>query len=261
MVIGRAQATMTSAQDIGDHSGGPGTTGDGAGLTWRAVPGFGTIWQAEVVLHGVSLRSVALALGGGRLAVYSPLPGMDAAGHAELSRLGRPTFLVAPNHFHNRGLAGHAAAHPGVEIVAAAAAVPRLRRQCRLAVGDEAPLRAALPAGLALLAPPTSRTGELWISVEAAGARAWMVGDAFFNIARTPRTPMGLLLRLLGISPGLRIGTSFRWLIRDRAAYLAWLLATLRTHPPTALVPCHGDILQGPDLPDRLARLAEARLR
>jgi hypothetical protein len=252
---------MTNVQSSEDRDGRRRATGQDGGQTWRAVAGFETIWQSEIVLQGVPLRSTAVALGEGRVAVYSPLPVMEAGGHAELARIGRPTFLVAPNHFHNGGLAGHAAAHPGVEIVATATAVPRLRRRCRRAVADPSRLGAILPAGVALLVPPSTRAGELWLCVQGAAGRAWLVADAFFNIARTPRTPMGLLLRLLGISPGLRIGTSFRWLIRDRAVYRDWLLATLRERPPTTLIPCHGDILHAPDLPDRLARLAAARLR
>ncbi len=112
-----------------------------------------------------------------------------------------------------------------------------------------------------MLVPPGTRTGELWLSTPAPGGRAWIVCDAFFNIARAPRTPMGLLLRALGIAPGLRIGTSFLWLLRDRAAYRSWLLAKLAEERPTLLVPSHGDVLADAALPDRLQRLVEEGIR
>jgi hypothetical protein len=70
---------------------------------------------------------------------------------------------------------------------------------------------------------------------------------------------MGLLLVILGSSPGLRIGSGFRWLLRDRAAYRAWLLQLLASQPPTVLVPCHGEILCDPGLPARLRHLVEKR--
>ncbi len=205
---------------------------------------------------GAPLRSVAVALGDGRLAIYSPLRGLGDQAHAELAALGRPAFLIAPNHFHNQGLAEHAARHPGVVVVAAAAAIPRLTRRCRMPVEDTT----ALPPPLSVLVPPATRNGELWLQVETPRARAWIVGDGFFNLARVPRSPIGLLIWALGIAPGLRIGSSFRWLIRDRAHYRRWLLDTLATHPPTTLVPCHGEILHDPALPDRLRRLTTSRL-
>ena len=116
------------------------------------------------------------------------------------------------------------------------------------------PCREPVAAGAA-----ATRAGELWLSFDLPAGRAWTVGDAFFNIARTPPTPIGFLLWLLGISPGLRIGASYRWLVRDRAAYRRWLLDTIAAQRPTTLIPCHGDIVTDPQLPDRLQRLVERR--
>ncbi len=86
------------------------------------------------------------------------------------------------------------------------------------------------------------------------------MGDAFLNIAKTPLSPIGLVLKALACSPGLRISTSFRWLLRDRTAYRRWLLAKLEEERPTVLIPCHGDIIVDESLTERLQRLAEARL-
>jgi hypothetical protein len=134
-----------------------------------------------------------------------------------------------------------------------------VKRRCGQEVRDPALLRDVLPAYVTLLLPPGTRAGELWLSIESPAGRVWTAGDAFFNIARTPRTPMGLLLWLLGISAGLRIGSSFRWLVRDRAGYKRWLLDAIAAQRPTTLIPCHGDILTDPELPDRLRGLVERR--
>jgi hypothetical protein len=228
--------------------------------TWSPVPGLDSVWRAERVVNGVPLRSLAVRLADGRLAIYSPIRRLGRDAHAELAAIGAPAFLVAPNHFHNLGLGEYAAAHPGARVVSSPTAASRVQRRCGHDVHDPALLREALPAELSLLLPPGTRAGELWLSIESAAGRAWTVGDAFFNIARTPRTPMGLLLRLLGISPGLRVGASFRWLVRDRAGYKRWLLDAIAAQRPTTLVPCHGDILTDPELPDRLRRLVQRRL-
>ncbi len=235
---------------------GSGTTGG----TWRPVLGADSVWRAESVVSGVPLRSVAVRLRDGQLAVYSPIRGLPRAAHAQLAALGRPALLVAPNHFHNLGLPEYASAHAGAAIVSSATAAPRLRRRCGHPVGDESALRARLPADAAVLVPPATRAGEMWLSLLTPAGRAWVVGDGFFNIARTPRTPMGLLLSALGISPGLRIGSSYRWLIRDRAAYRTWLLDQLSREAPTVLIPCHGEILSDSALPARLRQLVESRL-
>jgi hypothetical protein len=176
-----------------------------------------------------------------------------------LAAIGTPAFLIAPNHFHNLGVREYAAAYPGVRVIASPTAASRVARRCGHEVHDPVVLGAALPASVSLLMPPGTRAGELWLSLESAAGRAWTAGDAFFNIARTPRTPMGLLLWLLGISAGLRIGASFRWLVRDRPGYRRWLLDAIATQRPTTLIPCHGDVVADPELPDRLRRLVERR--
>jgi len=231
----------------------------GAPPTWRALPSLDGAWCAERVINGVPLRALALRLTDGRLAIHSPIRGLGRAAHRELAAIGRPAFAIAPNHFHNLGLGEYADAYPGVAIVSSPTAARRLKHRCRRDVHDLSLLRGALPAHLSLLVPPGTRAGELWLSIESAAGRAWAVGDAFFNVARTPRTPIGLLLWILGISPGLRIGASFRWLVRDRAGYARWLLDAIATQRPTTLIPCHGDILSDAQLPDRLTRLVERR--
>jgi hypothetical protein len=231
---------------------------------WMPLSGFAGAWCAERLgPGGVPLRAVALRLADGTLAIYSPLRGLGEEAHRELAALGAPSALIAPNHFHNLGLAEHAARYPTATIFGAATAAPRLKRRAGHAVRDAATLMGAgaWAAGSSLLIPPATRNGELWVSLAApAGHRAWIVGDAFFNIARTPRSPLGLLLRALGITPGLRIGASFLWMIKDRAAYRAWLLAALAAQGPTTLVPCHGEILTDRDLATQLRVLTEARV-
>jgi hypothetical protein len=226
------------------------------GKKWQPVAGFATIWQATRFRSGVPLRSLAVALGDGRLAIFSPLRGLGDEAHADLAAMGRPAFLIAPNHYHNLGLAEHVARYPDITVVAAATAIPRLARLCKLRVTDET----ALPPTLSVLVPPATRNGELWLQLQTPADRAWIVGDGFFNLRRVPRSPMGLLLRALGVAPGLRIGSSFRWLIRDRPRYRRWLLEALASHLPTVLVPCHGEIVRDQALPARLQRLAETRL-
>jgi hypothetical protein len=227
---------------------------------WQSIPALGDVWQATAMREGVPLRSVALRLADGTLAVYSPIRRLPDGAHAALTALGRPALLVAPNHFHNMGLREYGAAYPDAAVVASARAAPRIAKKSGREVADPARLRAALPSHADLLIPPATRAGELWLSIHGPGARAWVVGDALFNIARTPLSVMGLILKAMSISPGLRIGSSFRWLLADRAAYREWLLARLADERPTMLIPCHGDIIADAALPERLREVVEKRL-
>lgn len=237
------------------------TTRAPAFTIWRPLAEAGNVWHATTTgPGGVPLRSVAVRLVTGEVAVYSPIRGLGPAAHHELLRIGEPSVLIAPNHYHSLGLREYAAAYPRAEVIAGQAAVPRLTRLCRRAVREPAGQNGTLPAGVSWLPAPATRQGELWLSLAGAGGRTWIAGDGFFNIARTPRSPLGLLLRLLGICPGLRVGTSFRWLIRDRATYRDWLLDLIAREGPTTLVPCHGDVLADRALPARLRELAEQRL-
>ncbi len=218
------------------------------------------IWQAERIRLQVPLRSVAFSLVDGRLGIFSPILGLGADAHRGLTALGAPALLVAPNHYHHLGLGEYATTYPQTTIVGSAVAAHRLQKMCGRKVEDEARLRQALPPHISVLVPPGTRSGEMWLSVAGAEGRAWIVGDAFFNIVKTPRSLIGLILKLFGICPGLRIGASFRWLVKDRASYRTWLLAALAAERPTILVPCHGNILVGETLPDRLERLVRSRL-
>jgi hypothetical protein len=170
-----------------------------------------------------------------------------------------PSALVAPNHFHNLGLAEQVKITPAVRLCASTTAAPRLQKRIKKPFADVRTLQDELPNGFAFLIPPGTRAGEAWLSAPGTRGRAWIVGDAFFNISRTPRSLMGLLLKMLGICPGLRVGTSFRWLVRDRAGYRTWLLDKIASERPTTLVPCHGDVLFDDCLADRLDELVRRR--
>lgn len=226
-------------------------------LVWKPAEHIDHVWFGERAdPYGVPLRASAVALNGGDLAILSPVLGFASrpfpSGRA-------PSALVAPNHFHNLGLREQLKSTPTVRLCASPTAVPRLEKRIKKPFADVGTLQDELPKGFSFLVPPGTRAGEAWLSAPGARGRAWMVGDAFFNIRRTPRSLMGLLLKVLGICPGLLVGTSFRWLVRDRPGYRAWLLEKIASERPTTLVPCHGDVLFDEHLAERLDELVRRR--
>ncbi|MCA9668333.1 MAG: hypothetical protein KC503_22235 [Myxococcales bacterium] len=231
---------------------------------WRAVEGFDGLWETVVWARGGKwpLRAVALLLDGGEIVVQSPPTRVSDALWQELETLGRPTFALAPNHFHNLGVPKMLARYPEAKVVSSDVARPRLEKKLSCAIDGLEPLRERLRDGCELLELPGTRNGEVWLAVDgAAGARAWVVCDAFFNVSEHPAGLFGVMCRLTRTSRGLQIGRTWNLLaLRDKRAYGAWVDLELDRAPPTTLVMSHGEILSAPDLGDTLRALCHAHV-
>ncbi|HJN72398.1 MAG TPA: hypothetical protein QGF58_00575 [Myxococcota bacterium] len=201
------------------------------------------------------LRATALRLADGTFCVVSPIRGTAEEGHGWLEERGGVSVLLAPNHFHNLGLPSFSERH-GAEVVARS---PRVARLTGLETRTVEFLAERLPPHARALSIPGSRTGEVWLSIQTSRGLAWVVGDAFSYVPRTPNTFLGLMFWALRYSPGLCIGNSFKWYaLDDRRAYRDWLHERLATDAPALLVPAHGDVTELQT--GALAALTTARL-
>ena len=199
------------------------------------------------------VRMTAIGLEGGGFAVVSPGTRGEAAREALRAR-GAVRFLLAPNHFHNAGLADWQAAFPDARLVAHPTAIPRLRRKVPGAsFGDLEALRAALPAGVRLLSPPMARQGETWIAVQRPGLSALVVCDAWVHLEVVDWT-----YRLAGFRPGLMVNPLFKRLfLRSKADFKAWAARELAEIAPDLLVPAHGAVMRGEGTTAALLRVTE----
>lgn len=230
---------------------------------WAEIPGAGCWASDKWSKKGWYWRNMAVELDSGELLIYSPIVGMGDAAHQGLAALGKPTVLLAPNHFHYCGVREHLDRYPGCRLVATITAMPRLRAKTGLDFEPISGLGLARRTGgrVDVLEPPGLKSGESWLRVRGPDGVAWLISDAFFSLQATPTGLMGLICRLTGTTPGLRIGRTFTTLaVADRAAYRDWLLGAIEADRPTMLVPNHGEVVRGTDLPERLAALARARL-
>ena len=90
---------------------------------WKPFDESAGLWMLGQTLDGVCiLRSVALRLADGTLAVVGPIRESPRESFTELDALGRPVFLLAPNFFHHLGLAAYAEKFPDAQVVASAKA-------------------------------------------------------------------------------------------------------------------------------------------
>jgi hypothetical protein len=218
------------------------------------------IFDASAPLLGArygkaNVRMVALGLRGGGLVVASPGTRVSDERFAELERHGEPRFLLAPNHFHNAGLALWKARYPRAQVVAHPTAHARLQKKLPELgpIGGLEALEAALHEGARVFGPPMAKQGETWLSVPTAEGRAWCVCDAVLN-----DPSISFAFRLLGFRPVLMTNPLFKRLfLKSKADYKRWMLGELERERPTLFIPSHGTVLRGDSVSSELRRVTE----
>lgn len=206
---------------------------------FEAIPGMDGFFSAT---NG-RLRCTAVRLLSGDLCLHSPVAGLGDRARDSLDRLGHVAYLLAPNHYHNKGLSEYATHYPKARLIAPPASRPRLEKITGLAFDDLDALRDKLPDGVRIVSPVGLKTGEVWLIT----ATGWLVVDAFAGPSGQDPSPS-----LLGTFPKFGVG--------DRARYADWVRESITSELPHTLVPCHGDIIHDPDLPEKLTDLVNREL-
>lgn len=186
--------------------------------------------------RGWVLNMSLVRLPSGGVLVHSPTFGDGI--FEQVESVGPPEVLFAPNHYHHLSLGRFRERWPDARAVCSDVARPRLQKKGH--AGLRGLTEVKLPAGASFIELPSVKTGEAWLSLRGDGGPTWIVCDGFFHMEETPPGPIGWILRWLDVAPGLKLGRSFRWMIRDKRAYKAWLLDTLRRERPRRIVFSHG---------------------
>jgi len=214
---------------------------------FKKINGLDGIYTAE---NG-NLRCNAIKLESGGLCLFSPVMGLGEEAIASLAKLGKVEFLVAPNHYHNKGLMEYCEAFPKASLCASPEAHKRLEKITGLQFFDLNALVSILPHNIQLVFPRGLKTGEVWINATSDQSRAWLVVDAFSgpkgnpgNIAREPE--------MLGTFPKFGVG--------DKEIYLTWVERQIQEAKPTMIVPCHGNIVCSSQLAKSLQLLIQNKL-
>lgn len=194
------------------------------------------------------LSCTALRLVDGSLCLYSPVAGLEKTLAGQANEIGAASALFAPNHYHNKGLAGHTRAFPTAVLYCSDTARPRLSKTTGLDFDASVKLNAALPTRVTMHEPDGLKTGEVWMVVNSGADCALIVTDAFGSLARPPGE-FGQEATLLRGFP--------RYGIEDAGAYKTWASGILSETAPTILLPCHGSPVRSPDLATQLIGLLD----
>lgn len=199
------------------------------------VPHHPEIWSAQ---KG-TLRCTALRLSDGTLCLYSPVLGLGKEAKTSLTALGEITYLLAPNHYHHKGLNEYAEAFPKARIVCSDGARPRLKKQTGLTFVGLEGLESLLPDGCDFVEPDGLKTGEIWLVVKTQQERLWIVCDSF----KGPVGKVGYVGQTIEM-----LGTFPTYGIKDQAVYAAWLQVRSAADKPTMIIPCHGSMVRSEHL-------------
>ena len=204
--------------------------------TFSSVGNSTICWSAE---NG-SLRCTAVRLRTGGLCLYSPVPGLLGEALDSLNALGCVEFLLAPNHYHHKGINEYAERFPEAKLACSNRARPRLEKQTGQTFSSITDLASDLADCSRILEPEGLKTGEVWIEIDTGSERLWVVTDAFRGPKESrgygdrPRRTAGYIPEIRYRQPGpvSRVG-----LYPDRSCA-----------PPTMIVPCHGSITTSPSI-------------
>ena len=195
------------------------------------------------------LNCTAIRLRDGGVCLYSPVAGLEISERDSLLEIGRVSFLLAPNHYHNKGLKGHVDAFPDASLLCSDNAEQRLQKVTGLMFEPLVTLQPLLDETQTILEPEGLKTGEVWVQIEVGADIVWIVTDAFSSTLHPP----GVYAESASM-----LGTFPRYGVKDVTVFRDWLNEQLTITKPTILLPCHGSPVKGPNLTVQLTGLLGA---
>ncbi|MBG6144117.1 hypothetical protein IWQ48_002761 [Labrenzia sp. EL_13] len=196
----------------------------------ESVKGIDSLWT----IRRGNLRATVARLSDGGVCLYSPVESTSTAlGHKEPVR-----FLFAPNHYHNKAIPEHVEAFGNADLVCSDAARPRLEKVTGSQFGSLSALLEVLPQTVTLVEPEGLKTGEVWLVVRRGNEVVWVVTDAFCGIRQK-----GEDTAQIGF-----LKTFPKYGLKDKERFSNWVRNRLGEDVPSVVVPCHGEIVRGPEI-------------
>jgi len=235
------------------------------GKHWNVVDEAAGIWFWVYNFNNNPINTTAIRLDDGKLMVVSP--GIDPTPEvfAELEELGTVAALVSPGALHHMGFPAWQKQYPDVPFYCTTSGVdhiPGQHKDCTFQLNGLDALREILPSHIAVDESP-GKHGDMLMKIDCGDAGlTWLSNEILSNNADLPTNiAFRLLFKWTGSGPGLAIIKPVIWLIGAKKADLkAFYMAELDANPLQRLMPCHGDVLAGDDVADRVRALLNKSL-
>lgn len=222
------------------------------------------IWVRVYVFNDNPMLTSAVSLGDGGLLVLNPGTDLRDGDFAELDALGTVKALVAPGAYHNMGLPAWSARYPSAGLYGPAAAAKHVAKvHEKLApLQDLRALAVILPRDVEVFEVEGCGQPDALLVVRRGDGTTWFTNEIITNWASWPKSVIfRLLFKLTGARLGLDVSTMSLVFLRGKKPLVrAFFEGKLESHPPTRLVPCHGEVLQDANLKPRLAEVLARRL-
>ena len=215
--------------------------------TYASIAGLKGVYVAR----SGALNCFAIALNTKDLCLYSPVAALAGAGGTFPDHLGGVSVLLAPNHYHTKGLKPYSEQHPSAVRVCSDAAKPRLRKITGLSFETLETLRVQLPESVQILHPEGLKTGEVWMQVQHGETVAWIVTDAF-SAERLPPGEFNTEPSMLGAFP--------KFGVKDAPLFKSWVAQQIADKAPNLVLPCHGSPIRNRDLGAQILTLLDTSL-
>jgi hypothetical protein len=217
--------------------------------TWTVVePSLPALAHTYSFGPGIATSLAFPGAGGGMVVVSAPCNPTDAL-FADLEKHGPVRALVAPNGYHNMGIAPWKARYPDAAVFAPAQSIARV--SARSGTTGIKPLAEAAPVAgdrVELVDMPHYKTGEVLVRWPIDGGWAWYLTDVAMNINSRIPGLFGAVFRWTKSAPGFRRNAIAGWfMIKDKRALYAWLKAEAEKKPPKLVLMCHGDHVRPSD--------------
>jgi flavorubredoxin len=231
--------------------------------TWHPVDGHPEIFYGHYIVPNFMSNSIAVQVAEHEWLLISPGEPMLKDWQERFAKPDTKISIIFPNHYHHLGVNAWLEHYPDAALYASQRAVDALIGKGFAHVTDLEYEQPALPAGYSVLIPPGHRGGDVWLAKQdAAHGSVWITCDSFMNYARLSNQPVARMMqRAMKTAPGLKISHFVKYLLIDnKRDFKQWALIQLEQDQPTTLIPSHGVVEQGEDLPKRLQALLEERM-
>jgi hypothetical protein len=214
-------------------------------LTWKPALGDLPLFTCTYSFGPGIAHTLAAACEGG-FAIISPPCNAPDSFYAETEKLGKVRAIVAPNAYHNMGIAAWKARFPDAGVFAPAQSIARVEKKGGVSgVKPLADAKALAGAELELVDMPHYKTGEVLARFKRGKHVVWYVTDVIMNLPIIPPGfPIHQMFKWTKSAPGLRPnGIAAMFMVKDKASLYRWMRSEVEAAPPTLLVPCHGDAI------------------